>query len=71
MTLQYQNYTTTVAEVVDKLKQLTLAYDLKQLKKDTGITLVDGRQKIKGKKAIFEHLRTLEGELHSWYYCDC
>jgi len=71
MTLEYHDSNAIVTEIEDKLKELSLAFKKAQTSKKNAITLVDGKKKIVGKKAIFEHLRLLEGELNSWYYCDC
>lgn len=71
MTLQYQVLNPVVKEIEDKLKELSLAFKKKQIDTLKSLVLVDGRTKITGKKAILEHLRLLEGELNSWYYCDC
>ncbi len=71
MTLQYQVLNPVVIEIEDKLKELSLAFKKIQTNKQKALILVDGKDEIVGKKAILEHLRLLEGELNSWYYCDC
>jgi len=71
MTLQYQVLNPIVIEIEDKLKELSLAFKKTQTSKQKSLVLIDGKNKIVGKKAILEHLRLLEGELNSWYYCDC
>ena len=73
MILQYSdsNLATTVLEIEDKLKALSLAFQKKQVTNNQSVTLIDGKTSIKGKTAILEHLRLLEGELNAWYYCDC
>ena len=71
MTLQYQVLNPVVKEIEDKLKELSLAFKKQQKKSSKSLVLIDGKTKIKGKKAILEHLLQIEGELNSWYYCDC
>lgn len=71
MTLEYRASNAVVAEIEDKLKELSLAFKKKQTDTIKSLTLIDGKTKIKGKKAIFKHLRLIEGELNAWYYCDC
>ena len=71
MTLQYQILNPVVKEIEDKLIELSLAFKKKQIATLKSLVLVDGQTKIMGRKAILEHLRLIEGELNSWYYCDC
>lgn len=69
MTLQYSKNNTAVQEIESKLIELSLAFDKKETPEAKDPILVDGGQKISGQKAILEHLRLLESELKSWYYC--
>ena len=71
MRLQYQEETTAFKEVEAKLKSLTLAFKKEKVKDGPPLLLIDSKEKITGKEAILAHLQVLEGELHSWYYCDC
>jgi len=71
MTLEYNVSNAIVAEIEDKLKELSLAFKTAQTSKRQSPVLVDGKKEIVGQKAILEHLRLLESELNSWYYCDC
>jgi len=71
MTLQYQVLNPIVKEIEAKLKELSLAFQKRQEKTSEALVLIDGKTKIKGEKAILEHLQQIEGELNSWYYCDC
>lgn len=70
MTLQYRVLNPTVKEIVDKLTALSLAFK-EEISAKKSLILVDGKTEIVGEKAILEHLRLVEGELNSWYYCDC
>lgn len=71
MILQYHVFNSLVKEVEDKLIELSLAFSKEKINGHQPLVLVDGKEKIVGKNAILEHLRLLEGELNSWYYCDC
>ena len=71
MTLQYQVLNQAVKEIEEKLTTLSLAFKKEKINAKKALILVDGKTEIVGQKAILEHLRLLEGELNSWYYCDC
>ena len=71
MTLQFAKKNAAFNEVADKLIELSLAFKKKKLTDTKKLVLVDGKEKISGKKAILEHLDQIQGELNSWYYCDC
>lgn len=71
ITLKYQIATDEVLEIQEKLKELTLGYQEEQGKKSPALSLVDGDTILNKKKDILLYLEQLEGELHSWYYCNC
>ena len=76
MTLQFAKKNAAFNEVADKLIELSLAIKKKKLAGMKKLVLVDGKENINGKKALFlsrslEHLDQVQGELNSWYYCDC
>lgn len=58
-------------EIEERLKELSLSFQVveNQLIKD--VVLEDSGREIIGKKAILKHLEELSGELNKWYYCDC
>jgi len=71
ITLKYQIETDDVLEIQEKLKELTLGYQKEQGKKNPALSLVDGDTILNNKKDILLYLEEIEGELHSWYYCNC
>lgn len=71
MTLQYEVPNSNVQEIISKLKDLSLAFTKQKVKGLKSAVLVDGKEKIVGATAIFDHLGVLEEELDSWYYCNC
>ena len=58
-------------EVEEKLKELSLSYQLKEDANTSETVLVDGDKTLAGKTQIMQHLDELAGELHMWYYCGC
>lgn len=72
MTLQYHQMTEEAHEIIEKLKELSLAFN-KEFSTATNapITLIDSGNEIIGKKNILSHLEQLKAELPLWYYCSC
>ena len=71
MTLFYQNKTEEFQEVEEKLKSLSLAFQVRGESESSDLILEDGNKKIVGHQAVLDYLENLEGELNKWYYCDC
>lgn len=71
ITLQYAEHTQQVAEVEERLTELSLAFQSKTQTQLPQLQLIDGKKQIDGFPAIQAHLDELSKELHQWYYCNC
>ncbi|MEM9549475.1 MAG: hypothetical protein AAGA77_26125 [Bacteroidota bacterium] len=71
MTLTYFNRTAEIAEIENRLKQLTLAYNLEERDGQEEPMFVDGKSKYVGIDEMNAYLDQLEREKEQWYYCGC
>ena len=70
-TLQYSAQNHQVEEIIDRLKQMSLAYKTLQSDIIQEITLNESQKSIVGFANINAYLEELGKELHQWYYCSC
>lgn len=70
-TLKYAISGKEVEEITERLKQLSLAYQIEESSEVDNITLQEGKKAIVGLVKIKSHLEELATELHQWYYCNC
>lgn len=71
ITLQYAEHNAQVAELEERLTELSLAFQSKPQPQLLHVQLMDGTKKVEGYSAIQAHLDELSKELHQWYYCNC
>ncbi len=71
ITLQYAERNAQVAEIEDRLRGLSLAFQSKSVSEAADLQLLDGTKQIQGLAEIQAHLDELSQELHQWYYCNC
>ncbi len=57
--------------IIDRLKELSLAFATKEESAQSQVFLDDGTTRIVGQEAILAYLDELEAELRYWYYCAC
>lgn len=70
-TLQYSTKNHQAEEIIDRLKQMSLAYKTLQSDIIQEITLNESQKSIVGFANINAYLDELGKELHQWYYCSC
>jgi hypothetical protein len=70
-TLKYATAGKEVNEIIDRFKQLSLAFQVEESADFEELRLQEGQQTIIGLENIKAHLEELSRELHRWYYCDC
>lgn len=70
-TLEYSIQNHQVEEIIDRLKQMTLAYKTVQSDTAKEVTLNESQTSIVGFTKINAYLDELGKELHQWYYCSC
>jgi len=71
ITIAFSKKSEGLHNVEERLKDLSLGYQLKQKKKYKKIELQTGEKRYKGFVAIHKYLDEIQGELSSWWYCDC
>lgn len=71
ITLKFASYSSTVEQLEESLKSLSLAFRLEVDDSIEEPILKDGDLSVTGEKAIQAHLEKLSGELKQWWYCDC
>jgi len=57
--------------IENRIKEMVLAYKVKNGSRLKKMMLTEGDEKIIGSKAIHEYLDKIQGELKQWWYCDC
>ena len=71
MTLKYSNRTTKIAEIENRLRELTLAYHVEVSTEKTEPMLSEGRTEYLGIDKMNTFLDQLDREKEQWYYCGC
>lgn len=69
--LKFAEKNKEVREVESRLEEMSLAFKLEKDDALDTVVLEEDNTKYSGLKAINEYLEKLNGELKSWYYCDC
>ncbi len=71
LTLKYAKEDRAIASIKEQFQRLVLAYRVEEIETLEKPELADGEKVVQGIPAIQDYLSDLEGELHSWYYCNC
>ena len=71
ITLKYPNVTPQITDWKERLEEVVLGHKLVEDKDLKAPVLEDGNILLEGKEAIDAHLDKIQGELKSWWYCDC
>lgn len=58
-------------DIEERIISMSLAHEVEKVADLEIPILIDGREEIKGLKAIDLHLDQLKDELHNWYYGSC
>ncbi len=71
ITIQYSDYDTSVQHIEERLKEMSLAFRLKQDDNIQRVVFEDGNIRLEGLEKIDPELDKLQSELKQWWYCNC
>jgi hypothetical protein len=71
MQLHYSNKTKDIIEIEERLKKLTLAYQVTHSELEIEPALVDGSKSYTGIEKMHAYIDQLDSEKEQWYYCHC
>ncbi len=70
MTLRYKTKSEEIIELEERLKSLSLAFEI-ELSADDIPAIVEGKKEHRGIEEMINYIDMLDSEKEAWYYCDC
>lgn len=71
ITIKYADYNKNVQHIEGRLKEMSLAFQLRQEKEVSEVVFEDGSIRLEGLEKIDKELDKLQSELKQWWYCNC
>jgi hypothetical protein len=69
--IKYSKYNKNVRHIEDRLKGMSMAYQLEQEQAVPTVVFDDGNIRLEGLERIDQELDKLQSELKQWWYCNC
>jgi hypothetical protein len=69
--IKFSEYNKNVQHIENRLKDMSLAFQLKQEQDIPKVMFEDGNIRLEGLEKIDKELDKLQSELKEWWYCSC
>jgi hypothetical protein len=69
--IKFSEYNKNVQHIENRLKDMSLAFQLKQEQDIPKVMFEDGSIRLEGLEKIDKELDKLQSELKEWWYCSC